>query len=454
MHDGLIRGERCLYWGQRPRYAIVLQHLQARGVSLASLPGDAKVLFVDTDMLHPSFDPNEQAAALQGVIQETQSRGYAGLRVVGHPDEQTRKLLSHEQLAAFETNLTGIFEDGHATGLCIFNQRSAGSSYLETALTSHPATIVAGHLCPNPLFQFREEANGQSGGRDGMTQAWMWMLNGLLQNALNQQLFEAESAALIVEAARLDNREKAARHHISLLTRAIEARDRLILTAARWLARPLPLMCNHFENLANDENFAQYHDVIQSCGDHLAAVMRLSRGLEEVSSYLQLQVVLRPEPLDIVDVANAAIAEIKDDPTVAPIDVVMESSGPISGEWDRLRLTRLFHSLVRTSREQGYGTALLLHLEDLGRSVRIRLAFRLSHVATLSESGEHERSMAYGPFGESDYERLAVQLWSARELVRVMGGTLGVSTWADARVAFTLDLPKTSPPPHPQPDEA
>jgi hypothetical protein len=26
-----------------------------------------------------------------------------------------------------------------------------------------------------------------------------------------------------------------------------------------------------------------------------------------------------------------------------------------------------------------------------------------------------------------------------------MGGTLGVSTWADARVVFTLDLPKTAP---------
>jgi hypothetical protein len=40
---------------------------------------------------------------------------------------------------------------------------------------------------------------------------------------------------------------------------------------------------------------------------------------------------------------------------------------------------------------------------------------------------------------------LAVQLWSAREMVRMMGGTLGISTWADARVIFTLDLPKSSP---------
>ena len=53
--------------------------------------------------------------------------------------------------------------------------------------------------------------------------------------------------------------------------------------------------------------------------------------------------------------------------------------------------------------------------------------------------------MAYGPSGESDYERLAIQTWSAREIVRLMGGTLGISTWADARVVFTLDLPKSAP---------
>ena len=40
----------------------------------------------------------------------------------------------------------------------------------------------------------------------------------------------------------------------------------------------------------------------------------------------------------------------------------------------------------------------------------------------------------------SSYDRLGVELWPTRELVRVMGGTLGVSTWADAHVTFTLEL--------------
>ena len=124
----------------------------------------------------------------------------------------------------------------------------------------------------------------------------------------------------------------------------------------------------------------------------------------------------------------------------------LEGSPQINGTWDRLRLTRLFYSLIRTAREQGYDARVRLRLDDLLRFVRVRLEFMLPHAPALSDSGERLRTLAYGPSGESDYERLAVQLWPAREIVRMMGGTLGVSTWADARVIFTLDLPKSALP--------
>jgi signal transduction histidine kinase len=35
-----------------------------------------------------------------------------------------------------------------------------------------------------------------------------------------------------------------------------------------------------------------------------------------------------------------------------------------------------------------------------------------------------------------------MELWTTRELVRLMGGTFGVSSFADAQVAFTVELPR------------
>jgi hypothetical protein len=159
-----------------------------------------------------------------------------------------------------------------------------------------------------------------------------------------------------------------------------------------------------------------------------------------------MQVVLRPEDLDLVEVARAAISEIEDEQTGDHVEVVLEGATHITGTWDRLRLTRLFHSLIRTAREQGHDACVRLRLDDLLQFVRVRIEFMLPHAPALSDSGERVRTLAYGPSGESDYERLAVRLWSAREMVRMMGGTLGISTWADARVIFTLDLPKSSVP--------
>jgi len=266
--------------------------------------------------------------------------------------------------------------------------------------------------------------------------------------AKGYELIEAESAALIVENSRSEMRHVGYRRQIETLSRAIEARDRLLIMAARWLSRPLPAMCTRLEELAHDDRFLPYHSALSTCDEHLAAVTRLSQGLDEVASFLQTQVVLRPESLDLVEVVRGAIAELSEDYTGIPVEVALEGQSRIHGTWDRLRLIRLFHSLIRTAREQGYDGHVRMRLDDLVQIVRARLEFLLPHAPSLSDGGEQVRALAYGSSGESDYERLAVRLWPAREMARMMGGTLGISTWADARVVFTLDLPKaTSFPP-------
>ena len=60
----------------------------------------------------------------------------------------------------------------------------------------------------------------------------------------------------------------------------------------------------------------RFQHTLETCDEHLSAVTRLSHGLDEIASFLQLQVVLRPERLDLVEVARAAITELK---TNAPI---------------------------------------------------------------------------------------------------------------------------------------
>jgi hypothetical protein len=441
IRDGLLRGERCLYWGTPSEFEALATHLETRNVPVSSLRERGTLVFADA-LAAPgtSVDLDARAATIRAAIATARAQGYTSLRVVDDPDNRIKVRIDHEQLTRFESTLSTILGEKQATCLCTFDRRTTDPSLIEVALSTHDIAFVSGRPCPNPFF----EAPGADASSDWGSERVARMAANILESAESRELLEAENAALIVETTRSSERDAVLARHVVALTRAVEARDRLIVAAARWLSRPLPAMCGHLGDLVQNEQFMHCREMLESCGEHLAAINRLSAGLDEIASFLQLQVVLRPEPLDIVAMARVAIEEIEDEPGPDGVRIVMEGAERIAGTWDRLRLVRLFHSLLSAAREQSQGANVHLRMDDLAQIVRIRLEFMLPHLPALSDSGEHQRSMAYGPSGESDYERLAVRLWPAREIVRMMGGTLGISTWADARVVFTLDLPKST----------
>jgi hypothetical protein len=442
LHDGLVRGERCIYHGTQTGFTAVLPHLEAQGVPVLSLCERATLVFSNAAVPGgQAFDPERQLDAIRNAASAARAEGYTGLRLAHDPDRESRAGLSHQQLAVFEGSLAQLLDDVHATGLCAFDQRTTDASSLEVALSTHAIAIVAGQVCENPFCKAPGDVPPSLSGGERVA----WLAANILATAQAHELLDAENAALIVQNSFAAKRDAAYRRHVAALSRSIEARDRLLITAARWLSRPLPALCSHLDELARDSRGANLGHTFETCGDHLSAITRLSRGLDEIAGFLQMQVVLRPERIDLVEIARAAIAELKQSATVEDIDVVLEGAEQVGGTWDRLRLTKLFLSLLRTARTQGYDARVRVRIDDLGHLARLRFEFLLPHAPALSDSGERARTLAYGPSGESDYERLAIHTWSAREIVRLMGGTLGISTWADARVVFTLDLPKTAP---------
>lgn len=442
IRDGLVRGERCIYWGHARDFTAIMARLESHGPPVPKLREKQQVLHADLEVPPEQLrDIDAQTAGIRAAIAQAHADGFTGLRVIGDPPPTLRAVLDREQLASLEIKLTELYAADHATGLCTFDQRATDAAAFEIALATHDSAIVSGRLCPNPYFTHPSSPGAPQAGPERSASLTANILNA----AEAHDFLEAQSAALIVESSRIGRRDAAYRAHIAALTRAIEARDRLILTTARWLARPLPAMCSHLADMARDARYGSVHEVLDTCGDHLAAVTRLSRGLDEIASFLQMQVVLRPEELDIVELTRTAVGSLEDDKALAPVEIVLEGAPSIMGTWDRLRLTHLFHGLIRTARDQGYDTRVRLRLDDLIEFVRVRMEFTLPYAPAISDSGERVRMLPYGTSDESDYERLAVQLWPAREAVRMMGGTLGISTWADARVIFTLDLPKVLP---------
>ncbi len=439
--SGIVRGERCLYWGAASVFSAAAAQLEARGVPVSALRERTALLVLDPAQFAGSRDLDSQTAAIRAAAASARAEGYTGLRVAGDPVVGARAQMNQEQLAALERSLSSLYLESRTTGLCVFDQTSTEPEKIELALCTHEVAIVGGRVCTNPFYSLPPSSAEPSRALERVE----WMAANILENAAGSELVESQSAALIMESSRVGRRDATFRREITGLRRAIEARDRLIVTAARWLSRPLPAMCSHLDEISRDPHMAHSHDLVETCSEHLAAMTRLSRGLDEIASFVQMQVVLRPEQLDLIEVARGAIGEVNEDPSIGKVAIKLEGPTSIVGSWDRLRVGRLFYSLIKTAREQGFDSQVHLRIDDLVHFARVRLEFALPHAPSLSDSGERVRSLAYGGTSESDYDRLAVQLWPAREIARMMGGTLGISTWADARVIFTLDLPKVAP---------
>jgi len=96
-------------------------------------------------------------------------------------------------------------------------------------------------------------------------------------------------------------------------------------------------------------------------------------------------------------------------------------------------------SLLTAACEHGWGTPLEMRVEELGELARLTLRFHAVEVDPRAGAPGLSGGHASLPPG---YDRLGMELWTTRELVRLMGGTFGVSSFADAQVAFTVELPR------------
>jgi hypothetical protein len=119
-------------------------------------------------------------------------------------------------------------------------------------------------------------------------------------------------------------------------------------------------------------------------------------------------------------------------------DVRLQAAGPVTGCWDVRRLSGIVKIVLETAWERGWGSPVDLYVEDLGIKARLTAVFEDMEVT----AGSPFDAPASATLVAAARDNLRVALWPARESVRGMGGTLGLSVWPDGRVSVTIDLPR------------
>src|SRR5205814_2455220 len=110
----------------------------------------------------------------------------------------------------------------------------------------------------------------------------------------------------------------------------------------------------------------------------------------------------------------AAVAAFQDNGVRLPVEVNLHSGEAVWGCWDRRRLGEAVAGLVTVACEHGWSSPLEARVEALGETARLTMRFHCVDVDPKAGAP----GLAGGRAPCSAYDRLGIELWTSRELVR------------------------------------
>jgi hypothetical protein len=439
VRGGLRRGERCLYIGSAQGRDGIARRLHDEGIPVARALEDRALILLDPAQVEgrsaATFDAAHQGRVLEALIDAARADGFNGFRGVEEPAEDLHERIDPQALLKYEAAASEILQAKQALALCPYDRRRTAPGTMVGILRSHPMAILGGRLCLNPFCDPPAYLQGQV----GESQHLDWMITQILSSEQARRYDQAVNDALLREATSLAGKVQRIQGQAEDLQRAVEARDLLLGAMSRRLRAPVDRLAGKIDALLGDERLRVAQAALEGSNDDLEELRELAARIDGIAAFTAMHGSLRPERMDLVETTRAALAAFQSEPRRQQVDIRLAAPAAILGVWDRRRVAEMIGSLLDAACEHGWGTPLELRIEELGELARLTLRFHALEVDPIAGAPGLGGGHAALPPG---YDQLGMELWTTRELVRLMGGTFGVSSFADAQVAFTVELPR------------
>ena len=438
LRAGLRRGERCLYIGSAPAREGITRRLNDEGIPVGRALEDRALVLRDVAEAYGNgapFDAVHQAKVLEALIDAARADGFNGFRGAVEPPDRLETDVDPQALLKYEAAASEVLHAKQALALCPYDRRRTAPGTMVGLLRSHPMAILGGRLCVNPFCDPPAYLQGQV----GEAQRLDWMITQILSSEQSRRYDQAVNDALLREATSLAAKVQRINGQAEDLQRAVEARDLLLGAMSRRLRAPVDRLAGKIDALLADDRLRVARAAIEGGNDDLEELRELAERIDGIAAFTAMHGGLRPERMDLVETTRAALAAFHAEAGRQQVDIRLAAPATIQGVWDRRRVSEMIGSLLTAACEHGWGTPLELRVEELGDLARLTLRFHALEVDPIAGAPGLGGGHAPLPPG---YDRLGMELWTTRELVRLMGGTFGVSSFADAQVAFTVELPR------------
>jgi signal transduction histidine kinase len=432
LREGLTSGERCVLASTPEMISGVEARLRGGGVAIDRFRAQGALVIYDRDAYYRPdgrFDVERSLRTLREAGPRARADGFTGLRGAGGPPWKDLDEREARDLREYEARANGPLSEGGIRALCLYDRHASEPGTIETMLRTHPAALLGGRVCDNIFYEPEADAGAAPLGHRAE-----WMIDRLVRSHQSDALLKDMNQALIREAMSLvaERDGMAAREEGHLKT--LGSRDALIRSLARELSGRVDALRAALGELAGGSCGRDGVDHVRDETDRLA---RVAERLGALATLLGPAVSLAADSVDLVAAAAQTVARSLERHPDAPVEL---SAPPrLEGCWDGARLGQLLDELLAVALEHGWRTRFELRVEDLGDRARIVVACRgldawpASNLGSLEGCAEALAAM---------HDRLNLEISFGRELVRFMGGTLGVSVWPDARLTITVDLPR------------
>lgn len=409
---GLQRNERVLLAAPHELHGVMLQAIATEGWNAGALLASQQLaLFSPHDVYgHTAMDLARVPALLRRNSEKSRALGFSGTRMAGHPPvSEPRALL------VYETNVCDLHQEcGDLTSLCVYAKAHVDPHTLRDLITVHPHVLLGDRLCTNAFFDpnaFRDDRSPTD------ARQLDWVIHQLLRSRDPNE----EAPVSTTLQHEIEHYRRVAVN----LSRGIDLRDRLIGMVARQLRASVLQL--HPQ--------AQPGTETEEAWDRL---QHLQARLDAVAELLAAPAVLHPRTVDLTDLIGDCIAKVRTQSEHSSGPVTFKAQGAVFGRVDEESTKAAFLHTLRLALRHGCEGPVLVSLEKHGPLARVSVRYH-------GLDGSHAAAALAGRAGNPElYDWLGIELFFARELIRRVNGVLGVASWPDDSVLFTIELPRNT----------
>jgi len=152
LRQGLERGEKVCFIGDRRTFQALLDHLEDEGLEVAAYlqSGQFAVLSFDQTYIREGFfDPDNMIDLLKTETDLALAHGYSGLRATGDMSWTLKTPPGSEHIIKYEAKLNEFFPGRKCIGICQYDKRLFPPTMLMDVLATHPLAIIGTEVFDN-----------------------------------------------------------------------------------------------------------------------------------------------------------------------------------------------------------------------------------------------------------------------------------------------------------------